>query len=123
MIVGTVLLKRLCWRRAPPFSMEELEAAFGATVTGTWTTDTKACPGASGNSDDLLVEINSKGARNTAGRCDFLSLKGSGNSWKVVASCDINGSIYKTSVTLDRSEKSLKWSSAKGVAVYYRCSE
>jgi peptidoglycan hydrolase-like protein with peptidoglycan-binding domain len=99
----------------------DLEAAFSAVVAGAWTTDLRACLGATGGSDALIVTMTTKGAETEGARCDFQSFSGSGVTWKVAAVCAVSGETRKTTISLTRSNDALTWSSPKGTTKYLRC--
>jgi peptidoglycan hydrolase-like protein with peptidoglycan-binding domain len=105
----------------PPRNSAELQQGFTATVSGVWSADLKACPGASGGSDALPVTISANGAEAEGGRCLFHSFTGAGTSWKAVATCSTGAETWKTSISLVRTSDVLTWSSPKGIAKYYRC--
>ncbi|GMO43208.1 peptidoglycan-binding protein [Bradyrhizobium ottawaense] len=104
-----------------PNTPSDIEGAFSASVTGAWTTDLRACPGASGGTDALVVTITTKGAETDGARCEFQSFSGSGVNWKVAAVCAVSGETRKTNINLVRSNEVLTWSSAKGTIKYLRC--
>ncbi|MEY9109325.1 hypothetical protein ABH999_005521 [Bradyrhizobium yuanmingense] len=104
-----------------PNTPSDLEAAFSAVVAGAWTTDLRACQGAIGGSDALIVTMTTKGAETEGARCDFQSFSGSGVTWKVAAVCTVSGETRKTTINLARSNDALTWSSPKGTTKYLRC--
>lgn len=104
-----------------PSTPADLEAAFSAIVAGAWTTDLRACQGAAGGSDALVVTMTTRGAETDGARCDFQSFSGSGVTWKVAAVCTVSGEARKTAISLTRSNDALTWSSPKGTTRYLRC--
>ncbi|MCG2639413.1 MULTISPECIES: peptidoglycan-binding protein [Bradyrhizobium] len=104
-----------------PSTPADLEAAFSAVVAGAWTTDLRACQGATGGSDALIMTMTTKGAETDGARCDFQSFSGSGVTWKVAAVCTVSGETRKATISLARSNDTLTWSSPKGTTKYLRC--
>lgn len=104
-----------------PSTPTDIEAAFSAVIAGAWTTDLRACPGAAGGSDALVVTMTTKSAETEGARCEFQSYSGSGVIWKILALCTVSGETRKTSVSLSRSSDTLTWSSSKGTTKYSRC--
>ncbi|MCC8978672.1 peptidoglycan-binding protein [Bradyrhizobium acaciae] len=104
-----------------PNTPSDIEEAFSASVMGAWTTDLRACQGASGGTDALVVTITTKGAETDGARCEFQSFSGSGVNWKVAAVCTVSGETRKTNINLARLNEVLTWSSAKGTTKYLRC--
>lgn len=112
--------QRLMLATAPDMSVD-MEAAFSAIVTGAWTTDLRACQGAVGGSDALVVTMTTKSAETEGARCDFQSFSGAGVNWKVAAVCNVSGEVRKTTINLVRSNDMLIWSSPRGTTKYLRC--
>jgi peptidoglycan hydrolase-like protein with peptidoglycan-binding domain len=105
-----------------PNTSSDIELAFSAIITGAWTTDLRACQGAtSGGSDALVVTMTTKGAETDGARCEFQTFSGAGVNWKVTAVCTVSGETRKTNINLARLNDALTWSSPKGTTKYLRC--
>jgi peptidoglycan hydrolase-like protein with peptidoglycan-binding domain len=100
----------------------DIDSGFAAATGGTWSIDTRACPGAGGGSDALPVTITQKRAVTVGAYCEFSDINGQGTSWKALGTCVVNGETRKSNVSFVRTGDMLVWSSANGTTKYLRCS-
>jgi len=106
---------------AGPALIEDIEAGFFAATGGSWSIDLRACPGASGASDALVMTIIQKRATTDDAYCEFSNLSGHGATWKASGTCVVNGESKKSNINLNRNGNVLVWSSANGTTKYLRC--
>jgi hypothetical protein len=100
---------------------DDLPAGFAAATGGTWSTDTRACPGAAGGSDALPLKITQNRAETEGARCEFANVSGLGTNWKTLGTCTVNGQTRKANINLVRTGDVLVWSSENGTTKYLRC--
>jgi hypothetical protein len=106
---------------APPSTTEDIQSGFAAATGGIWSVDLRACPGRTGGSNALLLKISPSRAETDGAGCEFGNISGSGNSWKMVGTCTVNGETRKPNITLVRTGDELVWSSENGTTRYRRC--
>jgi peptidoglycan hydrolase-like protein with peptidoglycan-binding domain len=106
---------------AGPALIEDIEAGFFAATGGSWSIDMRACSGASGGSDALVMTIIQKRATTDDAYCEFSNLSGHGATWKALGTCVVNGESKKSNINLNRNGNVLVWSSANGTTKYLRC--
>jgi hypothetical protein len=106
---------------AGPALIEDIEAGFFAATGGSWSVDMRACLGASGGSDALVMTIIQKRATTDDAYCEFSNLSGHGATWKALGTCVVNGESKKSNINLNRNGNILVWSSANGTTKYLRC--
>jgi peptidoglycan hydrolase-like protein with peptidoglycan-binding domain len=100
---------------------DDLPVGFAAATGGTWSTDTRACPGAAGGSDALPLKITQNRAETEGARCEFANVSGLGTNWKTLGTCTVNGQTRKANISLVRTGDVLVWSSENGTTKYLRC--
>jgi peptidoglycan hydrolase-like protein with peptidoglycan-binding domain len=95
-------------------------AAFAQNLWGGWTATQGEC---GEPPDPPPMTISAAGASTFGGYCQFNSVRQeAANVWRVAARCTVGQQSWSTSIQLTLTPAALKWSSAKGEQLYYRCS-